>query len=64
MTTKKPEYQDIRSYLHNLNYEGLIQVAGQLLMYPESREFIIKAINEWSDFYVFPLNNTPQVMPK
>jgi hypothetical protein len=36
--------------------EGLMQVAGQLIMYPDSREFILKAIAEWSEFYRFPLN--------
>jgi hypothetical protein len=56
MTHTKPEYQEVRHYLHNLNMEGLMQVAGQLIMYPDSREFILKAIAEWSEFYRFPLN--------
>ena len=45
---------EVKRYLSNLNEEGAKQLALQLLIYPEGREFIENAISEFDKFYKFP----------
>jgi len=42
-------------YLENLNEEALFQLCKQLILYPESLSMIEKAIDEWDEFYSYPL---------
>ena len=43
----------IKRWVHNLNESGLRQALYQLLMYPETREFIEKQVHEWKSMYSF-----------
>lgn len=55
MEAQKITGDEVKTYVNNLNEHGLIQVVGQLLMYPETREYIIKCAKETHKAFSFPI---------
>ena len=51
------EKDKINYYLENLENEALIMIIKQLILHPDSKQYIQKAINEFTKFYVFPLKD-------
>lgn len=49
------DYNNISMYVDSLNEEALRYALLQLLLYPESKKFLVKCLNKYCYFYTFPL---------
>jgi len=47
----------VKRYVNNLDTEALRFLAVQLILYPESRKFMVSCINEFNKFYRFPIGD-------
>lgn len=45
----------VSRFINNLDLGGISQMAEQLVLYPESRKFLLNAIEEFEKFYQFPI---------
>lgn len=45
----------VNRYLENLEKNALVQLSSQLLLYPETKEYIEKSIDEFYKAYLYAL---------